>query len=277
MRHLGGEFVCVPFGIGGRPRELLPEWDSDAWNRVNSAPHGHSSDAIWELITADATHVSLRLPYPAGDDIDYLTRRVAIAPDAPALDLELTINVRRPTRQPVGLHPILRLPEYPAQLVIEAKFAFGLTYPAFVPPGVSRVAVGQGFSHLDAVPDMNGGSADYARLPKEMPTEEMLMLCGVQAPITVSYPNEHALFRLSWDTTLLPSCLLWPSDRALADPPWNCRFRGLGVEPIAAVFDAAREVALESNPINAAGIATAIAITPDRPLTIRYRLEANDG
>ncbi len=82
--------------------------------------------------------------------------------------------------------------------------------------------------------------------------------------------------RLSWDTDILPSCLLWPSDRALADPPWNQRFRGLGIEPIAGVFDAAREVAIERNPLNDEGVRTAVSIEPGNPVTIRYRIEAVD-
>ena len=220
--------------------------------------------------------MSLRLTYPAQDDIEYLTRRIAVVPDAPALDLELTIHARRPTRQPVGLHPILRLPVAPGELAIDSRFEFGMTYPAIPAPGISRVAVGQRFSRLDAIPGISGGQVDYARLPKDTPTEEMLMLCGVNGPVSVRYPSEHAVFRLTWDTGILPCCLLWPSDRSIADPPWNQSFRGLGLEPIAAVFDAAREVALNENPINAAGIATCVSIAAGRPLVIRYRMEAHD-
>jgi hypothetical protein len=59
------------------------------------------------------------------------------------------------------------------------------------------------------------------------------MLCRVDSPITVRYPAEDVRYRLTWDTKILPSCLLWPSDRSISEPPWNGRFRGLGLEPIA--------------------------------------------
>jgi hypothetical protein len=157
LRHLGGEFVCVPFGIGGRPQGLLPHWDSDAWMRVNPEPHGLSSDADWNLLAADDHHVSLRLDYPATSDIQFLTRRVSADRDAPALDLEFEIRARRPTRLPIGLHPILRLPDPPDELVIEAAFGFGVTYPAFTPPGITRLALGEKFSRLDAIPGARGG------------------------------------------------------------------------------------------------------------------------
>jgi hypothetical protein len=276
LRHLGGEFVCVPFGIGGAPEALLPAWASESWRRVNPKPHGHSADWPWDLISADSTHIELQLRYPADDDIDFLRRRLSVVADAPAIDLELAVHARRPTRQPIGLHPILRLPEWPSQLRIEAEFDFGFTYPARVPPGVSRVAIGQRFTRLESLAGICGGRVDYSTLPKEAPTEEMLMLCNVQSPVTVHYPEEAAYFRISWDTMLLPSCLLWPSDRALADPPCNGKFRGLGLEPVAAAFDASREFALEENPINMSGVATAVHIVPDAPLTIRYRFEAGD-
>jgi hypothetical protein len=276
IRHLGGEFVCVPFGIGGAPKNLLPEWSSESWKRVNPVPHGHSSDLTWDLISADASQVALRLQYPADDDIDFLTRRLVVVTSRPALDLELTIHARRPTRQPVGLHPILRLPEWPAQLAIQASFEFGFTYPGYLPPGATRVAKGRRFARLDEIGGSAGDAVDYSLLPKESPTEELLMLCNVRSPVSVHYPNERAFFRLSWDTAVLPSCLLWPSDRAWVDPPSNGSFRGFGVEPIAAIFDAAREVALEENFINSCGVPTAVSIVPGHPLTIRYRLEAGD-
>ena len=276
MRLLGGEFACVPFGIGGRPQDLLPEWRSPSWDPVNPAPHGRSSDEEWTLVSASDSGVQLRLDYPADDDVAYLVRTISTVPDRPALDLTLAIHARRRTRQPVGLHPILRLPVFPAQLQLEAAFEFGVTYPAHVPPGVSRVESGARFGQLNAIPGIDGADVDYSTLPKEAPTEEMLMLCGVEGPLTVRYRDENAWVRLIWDTAILPSCLLWPSDRSIAEPPWNRRFRGLGVEPIAALFDAAREAAVEANPINAAGVATTVEIPPERPAIIRYRIEAGD-
>jgi hypothetical protein len=43
------------------------------------------------------------------------------------------------------------------------------------------------------------------------------------------------------------------------------------------LFDSGREVALERNPIAARGIATCVDMVPDRPLLLRYRIEAADA
>lgn len=273
LRHLGGEFVCVPFGAGGVPKDLLPGWASDSWQEVNRDPHGYSAGNEWECIVADAYQVTLRLQYPTDDDIAYLIRRVSVVRNAPALDFELTIHVRRPTRQPVGLHPILRLPEWPSRLALESDFAFGLTYPASLPPGISRVSPGRRFTRLDSIPGVVGEPIDYRLLPKESATEELLMLCNVHGPVVARYIGEGARVHLSWDTSILPSCLLWVSDRAFAESIWQ-DFRGIGIEPVAAVFDAAAKVSVGPNPLNKMGVATAIDIDPARPQTIRYRIEA---
>lgn len=275
LRYLGGEFVCVPFGGGGKPEALLPEWNSDAWAQGNAEPHGYSANRTWDCVAADPSQVTLQLTYPAEDDIACLTRRVSVVPDMPALDFELIIRARRFTRQPVGLHPILRLPQLAAQLAIEATFEFGLTYPAKVPPGISRVAAGQRFRRLDSIPGIRLGRVDYSRMPKETPTEEMLMLCMVRGPVVVRFLDEGAACCLSWDTSILPSCMLWLSDCAFTTAPWS-GFRGLGIEPIAAAFDASRAVCVQTNPLNELGVATAVDIVPPEPLTIRYRLAALD-
>lgn len=276
MRHLGGEFVCLPFGLGGRPADLLPEWDSPAWQRVNAIQHGLAADANWQHVSADASHVCLSLSYPPDHDIESLTRRVSVDSEAPALDLELAIHSRRPSLQPVGLHPILRLPDPPATLRIGASFEFGITYPAFVPPGVSRLAPGRVFEDIRRIPGASGEAVDYSILPKSSATEEMFMLCNVRGPVTVYYPEEQAYCRIYWDTSVLPCCLIWPSDRSIQDPPWNGTFRGVGIEPVAAVFDAAREVAIQPNPLSRVGIATAVALDAERPLQICYRIEAGE-
>lgn len=79
---------------------------------------------------------------------------------------------------------------------------------------------------------------------------------------------------LDWDRDILPSLMLWISDRGAEDPPFNGRYRGLGVEPLAAAFDLADAISTAPNPLNRRGLRTAVEITPQAPVCINYSVTA---
>src|SRR3546814_8877192 len=118
-----------------------------------------------------ASSVELALDYPRSHDVARLTRRVAGAAGRVALDFELVIEARRDCAYPVGLHPILALPEQPGGLRLEADFELGLTYPATVDPGAMPTSPGREFHDLASVP-APGGTVDLTRLPLAAPAED---------------------------------------------------------------------------------------------------------
>ncbi|MCB4769568.1 hypothetical protein LGR54_13195 [Ancylobacter sp. Lp-2] len=274
LRHLGAEFVCLPFGVGGPLDGIAPGWSEFGLELCNDPPHGLAANATWRVEEQGAGHIRLTLDYPADHAVRRLTRTLAVRPDAPALDLELAIEVRRVTRLPLGLHPILSLDVPPESLHLQARFRRGLTYPAMVPGGAMRAAIGRDFATLAAVPSRAGGVVDLARLPKAEPMEDVLQLCDVEGAVEAIFAERGAVLSLDWDRDLLPSCLLWISDRALAGAPWDGRYRGLGIEPIAACFDFAEAVSLADNPIASAGTPTCLVATLERPAILRYSLAA---
>ncbi|WP_018387529.1 hypothetical protein [Ancylobacter sp. FA202] len=274
LRHLGAEFVCLPFGVGGPLDAIAPAWRPLALERRNDPAHGLAANAVWTVEEHRADRLRLTLDYPAAHAVRRLTRVLTVSPEAPALDLELIVDVRRPTRLPLGLHPILSLDVPEASLHLKARFRRGFTYPAAVPGGAMRAAIGRDFSCLSAVPAGAGGIIDLSCLPKAAPMEDVVQLCGVEGPVEAVFAARGAVLSLDWDRALLPSCQLWISDRALTDAPWSGRYRGLGIEPIAACFDFAEPVSLADNPIAAAGTMTSLAVTPEQPVVIRYRLAA---
>jgi len=274
LRWLGGEFVCLPFGVGGPLEEVAAEWRDCPVEAVNEPPHGPAADEAWSVVARGPDSVRLALDYPSGHPIRRLERRITAAADGPRLDIELIVESRVPTRTSLGLHPILDLAVPDASLAVEARFGFGLTYPARVPGEGMATAIGRSFEQLCAVPAAGGGLLDLSRLPLGPPMEDVVQLCGVEGPVEIRSASLGAGLRIDWDRTLLPSCQLWISDRALKAPPWNGRYRGLGIEPIASAFDFANACAVAANPIAARGVNTAVAVTPDAPLHIRYRLEA---
>lgn len=274
LRHLGAEFVCLPFGVGGPLEGCAPGWSECGLDLCNDPPHGHAANAIWSVAEQGAGHLRLTLDYPTDHPVRRLTRTLMVRPDAPAVDLALAIEVRRATRFPIGLHPILSLDLPPESLCLQVRFRRGFTYPASVPGGAMLAAIGRDFAALAAVPARAGGVVDLTRLPKAAPMEDVLQLCGVEGAMEAVFAERGAVLSLDWDRDLLPSCLLWISDRALAGAPWGGRYRGLGIEPIAACFDFAEPVSLADNPIAAAGTPTCLAASPDRPVMLRYSLAA---
>ena len=273
LRVLGAEFVCLPFGEGGPLPEAVPEWAPLLGGPPNVPGHGAAADEEWRIEDRRAGGVTLILDRPDHDPIQRLERRIDGVPGEPELQFSLTITARRATATSLGLHPILRLPQTPRSLRVEADFEAGFTYPAPTAPGHSRVHPGERFTRLDAVP-ASDGEADFSRLPFEQPTEDVVQLAGVRAPVSVVFVQEGAGVEIEWDRTLLPSVQLWLSDRVLEGDPWKGRYRGLGVEPIASAFDLSSDVSTHPNPISRAGFGTAVELAGGETLETTYSLRA---
>lgn len=276
MRHLGGEFVCLPFGVGAVPPLLARRWAESGASYPQPVQHGACADGEWDLVSSSSSHVQLRIDYPKEGDIDFVTRTIRADPAASALDIQVSICARRSTRLPFAFHPIFRLPDRPLGASIHIPFRHGFTYPGTLPPGISPTATDADFGTLRAVPIIGGGHLDLSRLPHGGPMEEFIQLAGVTGEATVEYRDERTRVRLTWDSKMLPSCLLWVSDRSLQEPPWCGRFRGFAIEPAAAAFDLPVEVARGPNPIQAEGSATVLAVHPGQPTMIGYRLAAEE-
>jgi len=159
---------------------------------------------------------------------------------------------------------------------IHIPFRRGLTYPGTLPPGISSTATDADFESLAAVPLKGGEYLDLSRLPHGKPMEEFIQLMGVTGEAIVEYADEAARMRLTWDPKMLPSCLLWVSDRSLQEPPWCGRFQGFAIEPAATAFDLPVDIARRPNPVRAEGAATVLPMHPGEPTVIRYRLAAEE-
>jgi hypothetical protein len=134
---------------------------------------------------------------------------------------------------------------------------------------------GRCFHDLTAVP-APGGVVDLSRLPADRAAEDVVQLLGVRGPVRAMDEVAGFAITVDWDRALVPSCQIWVSDRALTGFPWRGRFRGLGIEPTISAFDFALPVCRGDNPIARQGFATALPLEPGRPVTIRYRIEAEE-
>lgn len=270
LRTLRGEWPCVPFGRCDRPPELPSTWaprtPDDNWG------HGHAAHHAWRwLQTDDPLALQLQIDLPAEHDIRRLTRRVRAVPDAPELELELTIEVRRRCTVPVALHPTLRLNAGRVRLAVTHDGP-GVTYPVSAEPHRSRAAVDARFARLDAVPLAGGGTGDFTTYPQPSDSEELLQLMDIRDPVTVDFIDAGWRLALKWDHALLPDLMLWVSHGGRLHAPWNGRHFALGIEPTNAAFDLGR-VATPA-PGHPLASRTGLELTPDAPCVIRSRLSA---
>ena len=271
LGHLKGDFLCVPFGIAPESLEHFPA----GWSQLSPGRtpygHGYAANTEWDVEWAQADAIRLRADYPEGDAVAWVAREVSCADDAVTITDE--IAMRRDARLPLGLHPMLRLPEEPgAATLIPPACAAIATYP--VPSDASAILQPDArFASLSEAPLRDGGTIDLSRLPLDAATEELVLLCDVATP-SVSLVNHAAGYEvtLEWDATLLRHCLLWISNRGRAFPPWNGRNLCLGVEPITSAFDLGTDVAAATNPLSATGLATAVDLQAGTTYSIAHRL-----
>jgi len=260
-----GEWPCVPFGLNRDPDEL--GWDHPI--------HGEAAHAEWMRIDGGASDARIRLRFDADAacPIERLEREVRGVEGRAEVECELVVHVRAPCRLPIGLHPTLRLPARAGALRVDpGAFRFGRTFPREVEPGADLVAPDREFTDLAAVPRASGGTLDLRAFPLEGRTESLVQLCGVTGRVRAENHEEGYAVTVSWDTTQLPSCLLWISNAGRSAWPWSRRHFALGIEPVCAAFDLGVVASTQHNPINERGVPTALALDPAEPLVLRYRI-----
>ncbi len=239
LRRLRGEWPCVPFGAPEPRRDLPPDWMAGADLGAKAADrwfHGFASNHVWRLEAREPEAITLAIDYPADHPVRRLTRRIARGP-GPSLEVTLSIAMRRAAALPAGLHPVLAVSEGSGETVIEfPTLRKAANFPVAVEP-TSVLAPGQVHPGLARFRTRDGTVLDLSRHPLARPTEELVMVEPATGEALLHRHDAGFRLRLSWDIAVFPHCLLWVSNRGRTEYPWSSRFRALGVEPIAAVFD----------------------------------------
>ncbi|WP_192457971.1 hypothetical protein [Musicola keenii] len=261
MHRLGGEWVGVPFGHA--------QQDGDGY--LAGIPHGLPANRDWTLAGRSSRHAALDFVFPPDYPLTALRRVIQLA-DNGNVNFSLRLQARRPCRLPVGLHPVFPIGGDAGELVLSAENALHMrAYPQPAEPGVSRLQPGAVFDDLRLAPAADGATLDLSRLPLPFATEEILQVMSPVAGIELTYPQRRLALALRWDTTILPHCLLWISNGGRRQTPWSGKNYCLGVEPVCSAWDLG-PACLRDNAISQSGYATALALTPEQPLTIDYRL-----
>lgn len=273
LRGMRGEWPCVPFGAAVPPDGFPARWARcfDA-QEATADFHGHGANHDWQWLAGPRNELHLRCVYPEDHDIDHLVRRVRPRSGEPAIDIDLEIHARRPTRLPIGLHATFSYPVGTA-ILEPGTFRDALTRPARLNDN-SLFAPDRQVSSLAAVPDARGGTVDAARLPLPRPAEDLLQINGTDGNFALRFENVKARIVLRWDAGVFPSVLLWYSNKGIADAPFSGRHQAMGIEPICGAFAFGLAPARGENPIARSGIPTAVALSPDRALVTSYSISA---
>ena len=272
---LRGEWPCVPFGYPAPSDEYPDAWPSYLEEiAVVDDEHGYSSNSDWSFVDDGCEdRISLAIDYPTEHAVERLERVVQPDPNAAALDISLTIHMRRESCEPIALHGCFRLPRTVGRLILEpGNFKTGRTFPATVEPKAPIFAADQIFNSLKSVPSREGHIVDASALPFANAGEDLLQLDGINGQFAFANLDENFRLNFEWDHSVLPSALLWYSNRGTSEPPWNNRNMCIGIEPICSPFGLSPDLARADNPISVAGIATCVPLSPKSPLTIHYRI-----
>lgn len=250
LRHLGGEWPCVPFGRSS----------------ADPVGHGFGTDNLWTCETLDGDRQTWSIDYPDDRPVARVRRTIKPVADAPAVDFSLEVTARRNCTLPIGLHPIVRLPEAGERFAVEAAFARGEIFPVTFEAGVSRLRPCAQFHALDELPLVDGSAISLPGLCRER-TEEAFQLMGAEGVVALAYPDAGYRLRISWDPSAFSTCLFWLSAQGRTAKPWGGRFRGLGVEPLEARF-------VERDGQGA--IADGVALLPGQIWATSYRIAVEE-
>ena len=278
LRRLRGEWPCVPFGVPMPPEHLPADWQPqpppspEAWN---GEAHGYGSHHDWQFDAVTDDSATLSIAYPDDHPIAGLRRGISIAQDAARIDVDLEVMPRRDCSLPIGLHPVLNLPQRPHTVRLGfAEGARAWTFPLPVEPGRSALGPDQRDGAPDAILDAAGQPCDLRRaLPFASASEDLVLLTGTDG--WIDFDNLEQGYRVSirWDPADFPACLLWISNGGRQFYPWSGRFHGIGIEPVAAPFDLGTAIASDSaNPLARAGTPTAHAFSAGVPWRTRYSI-----
>ena len=267
LKMLAGDFLCAPFGA------------SD----IEPAPaHGLAANGRW-IAESQQTHtdgVTARYRLDAKILGAELTKEIGLRAGHPIIYQRHIFRGGR-GKLPVAHHAMLRVPGG-ARLSFSPKI-FGATPARALEPDASRgrsiLAYPQRFADLSALRLADGGSVDARSYPFADRHEDFVQLFEVPGTAlgwtAALAARDGFLFFAVKDAHILPSTVLWMSNRGRDYEPWRGRHRNvIGLEEACTYFGEGHRASAAPNAVSDEGIATALALAPDRPLVIRYAFGA---
>ena len=270
IRGLRGVFPCLPFGVSTIPPDAAPRWRNCDDSTANPM-HGAGANGTWRIDHVAVGEARIDFAHADDDVIAWSAQRIRPIANRAAISFYYRAMPRSNVRLPFGYHVML---DWADGIELDpGPFVLGLTYPGTLHPGQMLSLPNSSFSSLEAVPGTPPGI--NMRRPDWLgPSEDVVMLRGVQGKFSVSYQSLRRRLDISWDPAIMPNCLVWYSRFGLTEEPWRGRYSAIGIEPVAAAFDFLPTVSAAPNPLNATGVTTSVDLTKDVEFTARLELEA---
>ena len=270
LRALRGDFFCAPFGGNDTP-----------WRGEKHLPHGDPANLSWHLESIAETagrtclHASMKTQARPGrvDKRIFLRRGETVVYAQHTLEgLAGPMNL--------GHHAMLRFPDEPGSGVISTSpFLYGQTFPGqFEKPenrGYSCLKPSAEFTSLEAVPMVDGNTADLTRYPARRGYEDLVMMASdPNQPFgwtAVTFPKQRYVWFALKDPQILRETVFWITNGGRHYAPWNGRhINVMGLEEVTTYFPFGLAESAKPNPVSKKGYPTVLQLSAKKPLVVPY-------
>ncbi len=270
IRVLRGDFFCLPFGGNAKP-----------FRGEKHPVHGETANARWRLESLETRknrsclHLSLRTKIRAGR----VDKRISLAQGHNTIYCQHVVSGMSGPMNP-GHHAMLKFPDEPGSgLLSTSRFVYAQVLPqpfeSAERGGYYSLKPGAEFESLEAVPMVNGETADLSRYPARRGFEDLVMLVSDDtAPFAwtaVSFPKQRFVWFALKDPRVLRQTVLWFSNGGRHYPPWNGRHVNvMGLEEVTSFFHLGLAESARKNSISEKGFPTCLQLDPKQPLVVAY-------
>ncbi len=268
---LRGDFFCMPFG------------GDNAYRGEDHPAHGETATAEWTRLDADRDEEVTRLELAMETRIrpGRATKLLQLVDGHDAVYVQHRLEGYS-GKMCLGHHATLAVPAEPGSLrLTTSAFRFGMTNPElFGNPADGEypsLAIGRRFRKLEKVPldSADGGQADCTRFPARPGYTDLLGVFhkpsqGRPAWTAAAVPSQGYLWYSLKHADVLPSLVIWISNRGRHGEPWLGRNRCLGLEDVCAHFADGLKASARKNRLSEEGIDTTVTLSPRTPTVINY-------
>lgn len=267
---LRGDFFCMPFGANGKV------------GSVTHFVHGETATCNWTLADSGTTQgvTSLTLGMKTRKLAGQVTKRLCLV-DGQNVVYQQDRLEGYSCRTSIGHHATLAVPDADgAMQIATSPTLFGMTNPVATddPAGgeYSSLAFNKRFEKLDKVPLKwkDPAYGDFSSLPAREGFTDLLGVFnkpgGTPAWTTAAIESQGYLWFALKDAAVLPTTMLWVSNRGRHQSPWNGRNRCLGLEDVCGFFAEGLPESIRKNALDRAGVPTCVKLTKKTPLAVNY-------